>query len=214
MESLGGQSHHPQVTLDGSDIVDWRTFHAAFSEALGMSPWGNMDEQRLIHEVWRSALAWAPAAGRASVEHAAVVYAHFRSTRVSVFADVPDCLAALQARYRLGVITNGSVATHAPRITAAGLEKYFESVITTDCGAGKPLPAIFAHALASLDAEPGRSVYVGDSLPWDVGGANRVGMISVWLNRSGAERSAGDPLPQAQVTSLCELPELLSRLST
>ena len=90
---------------------------------------------------------------------------------------------------------------------------YFESITTTDCGSGKPFPAIFAHALASLDADPVHSVYVGDSLPWDIGGANRAGMISVWLNRTGAERDARVPVPQAQITSLHELSELLSRLS-
>ena len=173
-----------------------------------------MDEPRVVRNVWRSALLEWPAAGEEAVQHAAVTYARFRSGRVSVFGDVRDCLAALRARYRLGVITNGSSATHLPRIVAAGLDAYFESVTTTDCGSGKPLPAIFAHALASLDVEPAHSVYVGDSLPWDIGGANHAGMISVWLTRSGARRGAADPVPQAQITSLCDLPELLSRLST
>ena len=172
-----------------------------------------MDEPRVVRKVWRSALAEWPAAGEEAVELAAVTYVRFRSARVSLFADVRDCLAVLRARYRLGVITNGSSATHLPKIAAAGLDVYFESVTTTDCGSGKPFPAIFAHALASLDAESVHSVYVGDSLPWDIGGANRAGMISVWLNRSVAERGAGDPVPRAEVASLHELPELLSRLS-
>ena len=180
----------------------------------GAPRWGNIDEPNIILEVWRLALASFPAAGEASVEHAAVTYGHFRSARVSVFPDVPDCLAVLQARYRIGVITNGSDATHRPRIAATGLEDYFASVTTTNCGSGKPLPGIFAHALASLDAEPVRSVYVGDSLPWDIGGANGAGMISVWLNRSGAERRTGDPVPHAEIRSLCELPELLRGLPT
>ena len=186
----------------------WRTMRDAPSP-----PWGNMDEPRVVCKVWRSALAEWPAAGEEAVEHAVATYVRFRSARVSVFADVLDCLAVLRGRYRLGVITHGSNATHLPRIAAAGLDEYFESVTTTDCGSGKPLPAIFAHALASLDAESAHSVYVGDSLPWDIGGANRAGLISVWLNRTGAERGAGVPEPQAQITSLHELPELLSRLS-
>ena len=64
--------------------------------------------------------------------------------------------------------------------------------VTTDCGAGKPLPAIFNHALAALDAEPVSSAYVGDSLHWDIGGANQVGILSIWLNRSGAQRRVGE----------------------
>ena len=87
-----------------------------------------------------------------SVEQAAHAYAPSRLARVSVCADVRGCLAILQDNYRLGLITNGSDATHLPKI--AGLDSYFESVTTTDCGVGKPLPAIFDHALATLDAEP------------------------------------------------------------
>lgn len=42
------------------------------------------------------------------------------------------------------------------------------------------------HALDALDVAAGASVYVGDSLSWDVGGANGAGMASVWVNRKSA----------------------------
>ena len=118
-------------------------------------PWGNMDEPRVVRNVWRSALLEWPAAGEEAVQHAAVTYARFRSGRVSVFGDVRDCLAALRTKYRLGVITNGSSATHLPRIVAAGLDAYFESVTTTDCGSGKPLPAILwcAYGRCGVDID-------------------------------------------------------------
>ena len=186
----------------------WRTIRDARSP-----PWGNMDEPSVVREVWRSALAECSVAGLHAAEHAASVYVRQRCARAAVFADVRDCLVALRAKYRLGVITNGSNATHLPKIEAASLNEYFESVTTTDCGSGKPLPAIFGHALASPDAEPAHSVYVGDSLSWDIGGANRVGMVSIWLNRSRAQRGVGDPVPRAEVASLHELPNVLSRLS-
>ena len=175
------------------------------------APWGNMDDPGIVRRVWRSALAGLSATSDDSSEHAAHAYARFRLARVSVFADVRNCLAILQDKYRLGVITNGSDATHLPKIAAAGLDEYFDSVTTTDCGAGKPLPAIFNHALAALDAEPVSSAYIGDSLHWDIGGANQVGIFSIWLNRSGAQPRRGDPVPRAELASLHELPELLSQ---
>ena len=184
----------------------WRTIRDA-QEA----PWGNMDDPGIVRKVWHSALTGLSASSADSSEHAAHAYARFRLARVSVFNDVMGCLAILEDKYRLGVITNGSDATHLPKIAAAGLDRYFESVTTTDCGAGKPLPAIFNHALAALDAEPASSAYVGDSLHWDISGANQVGIFSIWLNRAGTQRASRDPVPRAEIASLHELPELLSR---
>ena len=83
---------------------------------------------------------------------------------------------------------------------------------TTDVGAGKPLRAIFDHALASLDAAPSRSIYVGDSPFRDVGGANGAGMTSVWIDRTGAQAAGDDPVPDARITSLRDLPGVLDRL--
>ena len=64
------------------------------------------------------------------------------------------------------------------------------------------MPAIFNHALVELDAEPAVSAYVGDSLDWDIGGANQVGMFSIWFNRSVAPRRVGDPVRRAEIASL------------
>ena len=43
-------------------------------------------------------------------------------------------------------------------------------------------------------------------------GAGNAGVVSVWLNRNGSERTSDDPLPDAQIVSLAELPELVPRL--
>lgn len=74
---------------------------------------------------------------------------------------------------------------------------------TTDIGFGKPGPEIFLHALDALGVPADASVYVGDSLRWDVGGAGNAG---------SSERTSDDPVPDAQITSLAELPELVARL--
>ena len=168
-----------------------------------------MEDPDIVRRVWQAALAGLSAAEAEAVEHAVITYSRFKRAQVSVFDDVLECLEALRNRYRLGAITNGSNVTHLPKIAAAGLGKYFESVTTTDCGAGKPLPAIFNQALVSVDVEPARSAYVGDSLHWDIDGANNAGMISIWLNRSGVQRSATDPIPRAEIACLRELPPLL-----
>lgn len=204
---------HPHV--DAAALA--ATYHVAaervwdeISDTLA-PPWGNMDDRRIVQRVWSAALQGAPASGHAS-SLAAETWTALSRTDVPIYDDVIECLDALRGRFRLGVLTNGSAATHLPKVEASGLRGYFGSVTTTDVGAGKPLRAIFDHALASLDAAPSRSVYVGDSPARDVAGANGAGMTSVWINRTGAEIAAGDPVPDAEIVSLCELPGLLDRL--
>lgn len=175
-------------------------------------PWGNMDDRGIVQRVWRVALQRTPASGDASAR-ATEAWTALRSADAPIYDDVIECLDALRGRFRLGVLTNGSTATHLPKVEASGLRGYFGSVTTTDVGAGKPLRAIFDHALATLDAVPSRSVYVGDSPDRDVAGANGAGMTSVWINRTGAELAAGDPVADAEIASLHELPGLLDRLS-
>ena len=176
-------------------------------------PWGNTEHPPLVRRIWNEAVRRLRASGsQAAAAHAVEIYTRLRSTDAPLYEDVVDCLRALSGRYRLGVITNGSDETHLPKVAASGLGGYFGSVTTTDCGAGKPLRAIFTHALASLSAAPSRALYVGDWPFADVGGANAAGMFSVWINRTGAAPDPGDPVPDARITSLRELPGVLDRL--
>lgn len=66
-------------------------------------------------------------------------------------------------------------------------------VVTTSasCGFYKSRPEIFWATLDALRSTPERSVHVGDSLRFDVGGARRAGMKTVWLRPAG-ERAAID----------------------
>jgi len=68
-------------------------------------------------------------------------------------------------------------------------------------GVAKPDPAIFSPALDALGREPGRVVYVGDTVHADVNGAIRAGMQVVQL----------DPFEQHADFSHARLPDL-SRL--
>lgn len=101
-----------------------------------------------------------------------------------LFADVAvletgaqETLAALSSRYRLGVISNGYADTQRPRLVAAGLTDYFETIVVSgEVGWAKPDPRIFAHALAALDVTPTATLYVGDSVSHDLVGALGAGL--------------------------------------
>ncbi len=76
--------------------------------------------------------------------------------------------------------------------------------ITTSASAGfyKSRPELFWHAAAAIGADPRRTVHIGDSYRFDVEGANRAGMATVWLNRDGEAPPTSDVVPNLTLTSL------------
>ena len=89
----------------------------------------------------------------------------------------------------------------------------FDHVVTSEgARAYKPRARIFEVALARLGAEPEHVLHVGDSLTADVEGASRLGIRTVWVNRTGLVRGASDPRPDHEIPDLSPLPELVDRL--
>ena len=63
-------------------------------------------------------------------------------------------------------------------------------------------PELYLHAAEALAAAPERMVHVGDSLRFDVGGASRAGMGTVWLRRDGADPTAEARSPDPTIETL------------
>lgn len=105
--------------------------------------------------------------------------------RVAPFADAIETLETLRSQgYRLGMVTNGSSDTQRQKIGRWQLEPYFdEIVIESEFGRGKPDPGVFRQALAGTGASPEEAWMVGDNLYADIGGAQGVGVHSVWIHR-------------------------------
>lgn len=76
--------------------------------------------------------------------------------------------------------------------------------ITTSASAGhyKSRPELFWHATAAIGAEPRSTVHVGDSYRFDVEGASRAGLATVWLNREGKPAPASDITPNLTLRTL------------
>jgi putative hydrolase of the HAD superfamily len=85
------------------------------------------------------------------------------------------------------------------------------AVFSSEVGWRKPSPRIFSAALAALGAVPDTTVFVGDRLREDVGGAHGVGMRAVLVHRRPATQRECSRAEQAdaEVTSLRELPALV-----
>jgi 2-haloalkanoic acid dehalogenase type II len=132
-------------------------------------------------------------------------------SQAEAYAEVPEVLEALGARYRLAVLSNADDGfLHA---CLARNDLQFDIVVSSEVAqALKPDPAIFAHLAGVLRLERHQILYVGDNPMPDIVGARRAGVPVAWLNRSGHPLPEGTPEPDLQIGSLRDLlAVLLSR---
>jgi HAD superfamily hydrolase (TIGR01509 family) len=140
---------------------------------------------------------------------------HWTHPAEALLPDVLPCLAALDGRFRLGVLANqpGPVRDALRR---DGLAGYFTVwAVSEDVGHEKPDPRLFLHALAGAGVQPGRAVMVGNRLDMDVRPARAAGMRTVWVVRGEApDHPTPEQLaePDRWVAGLVELPAVLEEL--
>ena len=128
-----------------------------------------------------------------------------------------EVLESLGASHELAVVTNQTTYVQLKKIQRLGFERYFPVVVTSEeCGVEKPDARVFQRALRALGAEAAAAVMVGDDPHCDIHGASELGISTVQTTEfTGARRAEdqADARPDAVISSLSELPEVLSRLS-
>ena len=144
---------------------------------------------------------------RETAEQAFQVFLAARQN-VELFADVRPTLAQLCNAYMLGALSNGNAD-----VRRVGLAEYFSFALNADAlGVAKPEPAVFLAALARAQVAPSRSIHIGDHPHDDVFGAQQMGMRTIWFNPEG-QPWTGEIEPDAQVSQIAQLPEVIRSLS-
>lgn len=80
---------------------------------------------------------------------------------------------------------------------------------------GKPSPAFFRMALASLGLAPGEVVMVGDDIEADIGGAQDAGLRAIQVETgkySARDREHPTVTPDERVASVADVPALIARM--
>jgi HAD superfamily hydrolase (TIGR01549 family) len=139
--------------------------------------------------------AWAAAAGALAVDDPRVVEEaalRFEAAQRSGHPPIDGmeaALAAVSARHRVGLLTNGPSDLQRLKLDQAGLADAFDVVVVSgEAGIGKPSPAVFDIVLNGLGVRPGDAVMVGDSWERDIVGALGAGIPAFWI-------AAGRPVP-------------------
>ncbi|WP_411375014.1 haloacid dehalogenase type II [Arthrobacter sp. MPF02] len=117
--------------------------------------------------------------------------------------DVTDGIKALRdAGYRLATLTNGSTQVAEKLFTDAGIRDSFELLLSVeDAPAWKPGKTSYDYAASACGAKPEDMLLVAVH-PWDIHGASRAGLHTVWINRTGGPYPAYFQAPSHTVSSL------------
>jgi putative hydrolase of the HAD superfamily len=137
------------------------------------------------------------------------LFEHFtRPEAWVVHPEVEPTLDALRSQgCRLGIISNFD-SRAVLLLDRLGLRGWFDTVtLSSQAGAAKPDPALFALALAMQRVAASEALHVGDSMREDVAGARAAGLKAVLLAREPSQPPAGDVI---QITSIAEVLDLLA----
>lgn len=142
------------------------------------------------------------------VEPAFQVFYNARQN-VCLYDDVAPVLDKLVKKYLLLALTNGNADIH-----RTGMDHWFKFTLNaSQAGAKKSEPTIYRMALKHAGIKPEHCVHIGDDPVQDIQGAQYAGIYSVWLNREQKCWLQDGFQPDAQISSLYELPALLTGLS-
>jgi len=151
----------------GGDGRAWGAYHAEYSAAVGHAghdgvidmladAWGRPSDHVWVHVLQANTSALARLA--ASGVPVAIV-SNSDGLIEAILADLGICQVGPGALTQVAAVVDSHVV-----------------------GVAKPDPRIFAPALEILGSEPGRTVYVGDTRHYDVGGANAAGLVPVQVD--------------------------------
>ncbi|MEW9527239.1 HAD family hydrolase [Microbispora sp. NPDC049125] len=132
-------------------------------------------------------------------------YVEFREAAWAAFPDADAVLRKLAPAFKLGVVSNSSLAHQRRKLQMVGLLGHFGDAVvcSIEHGAAKPDPAIFHAGCDLLGLPPHQVAYVGDRYDVDALGARAAGLRPYWLDRAATATT-----PLGGVTVIRSLDEL------
>jgi 2-haloacid dehalogenase len=164
-------------------------------------PFAGVARELLLNQLSQSTL------NRSVEEAARHVMDGFAS--LELHADVASGVDRLQQDgFRLVTLSNGATSVAERLLNAGNVAECFERLLSVeDAGAWKPSPEAYHYAASACGVPPEELLLVAVH-PWDVDGARRAGLQSVWVNRAGAPFPGIFTDPTYTVTSIEEVAEL------
>ncbi len=211
----GAQVAHRYLVDAGAPVPDWETFHRLQRRAIVRAYRWSLIRRRDFNamDVLRKANAKMGLTTHPDdLRRLADLFYEPLRRRGRPEPNVKEILTWLRDRsYRLAIISNTIVpgVTLDAHLDREGLLDFFpHRIYSCDTGYRKPHPKIFAEALRQVGVAASESLFVGDTIPVDIKGANRVGMISI-LKQSGEQPATGRTRARHVISALSELQEIV-----
>jgi 2-haloacid dehalogenase len=166
-----------------------------------------MDRYEPFQVVTAEALAYACQALRLplSDETRAALMAQY--TRLELYPEVLEALAALGPGRQVVIFSNGSPGMLEPLMEHSGVGKVLTGWLSADeVRLYKPTPGAYALVPSRLEVPAKRTLFVSSN-PWDVAGAKNFGFMVAWVNRTGAVFDQLGLTPDLVVTDLSAIAE-------
>ncbi len=134
-------------------------------------------------------------------------YLEILPAKTALFPHAAEVLEYCKERgYVMHLITNGFELTQHQKLKNAGIDRYFDVMITSEQAMSmKPHKEIFDYAFAQTGARADNSIMIGDALDIDVLGGKNAGMDQVYFNPRQLPHE-GDPT--FEIYCLSQLKEL------
>lgn len=129
---------------------------------------------------------------------------------LDAFPEVPAMLERLKAGgMRTAILSNGTPRMLAAAVKGSKLTGLLDAVLSVEeVGVYKPHPKVYQLAVDRLGV-PAAAISLQSSNAWDAHAASAFGMQVVWCNRYGQRQERLPGLPDCEVRSLAELPDLV-----
>ncbi|MGI9838480.1 HAD family hydrolase [Vibrio parahaemolyticus] len=204
------QVSDPQAFLQRYLQGVYKKLNAEFPQLVALLPDENAFRSGLIQTILAENGIHIDAEQAQQAQH------YFDSARMGAFTFFPgvkEMLTDLRKHYKLVVITNGPIFSQHPKLKATQMDEWVDHIIVGgEEPEEKPAASIFQKALNLVDVKPEEALHIGDSLAADIAGANNMGILSVWVNATGASNPT-EITPNFEIRETVELKEILKTLA-
>lgn len=160
-----------------------------------------------------------------TISQAATVFSEEMARYVSLDKETVSTLSTLYGKYKLGVITNSPFPENVRNVlNKFHLGTFFDVVIISgEVNKRKPSKEIFKKALKTLNIDPSKTVFIGDTPNADIIGAKNVGIKAILIKRNSLLPNNSASLvwrepdgnirfePDRVISHLSELPSILEK---
>lgn len=201
-------------TLKHFHIEPGATVLKRYSE-INLAQWKLLEQGKLSRDqvkLRRFHLLFSELGANVPAEEAALMYESLLACGHYFIDGAEELLETLYGKYRMYLVTNGTLSVQKGRLKSSGISRYFEDIfISEELGHNKPSVEYFNCCFSRI---PGfhreTTVIIGDSLTSDIQGGINAGIRTIWFKP--AHEKAADIIPDYEFDSLRNLPELLPEL--